>query len=847
MKNQKEFIKKVFGILLTGITLFSAFGCDNSEVKKTGDIKIWSAPSYVKIFQDKDYSAMDDYYSYYENGTFDVSMYKNEQEAGQIILTPTADVKEYTLELSKLVSSEGNELPIETMTVYNQKYVNVTIPSKSQTNSTLGMTPDALLPYETAVAYGENTIKANENQGLVVEIQTSEDTAAGVYTGTFKLKADGKTLNIPARVTVWDAVVSEENHLKTSFLMKPDKVFSAEMDSSFEMYEKYYEKLLEYRICATNMPMRDVKDFDEYLSQLKKYTANVKASTIQFFDCANSSWTDYDYNVFADSVIAIAEESLKDGVNYLSKLVYYLGMIDEPHITGTQHRVDPMLRNFAKARNRAIDYLTENKESYGATDEEFADVIEKIVNFPFVVTATHNDMYDYEWNEEQKRLEAEESGTEYVSNPDEAYKITFCPVFDGMNTPSQRENNRWEGMPAWWYGCNYPTNPYPNYHLDESLIPARVLSWMQYNYGIEGNLYWAVNDMSDKNVYDVVEKPENVYEDLANENALTKGEGFLVYPGKMYGLDNFVASMRLMSIRDGMEEYEILKATGEKCLEIASAAGYEDYDVNNTFSKLYAALYQGSKIMGDHNDFTVSRELLANFAVFADKGAIISDVNNKSFSTEVKIYVSDGTLKVNGEEGNYVAKGEGKEYTVEIMQTEKENYLVFTLEQGEQSNTFRMFVGGKKQAMDLSNVTFASNSTVNDLTSIVNSDGSVTFTVGALKNDKLSDKRQRIYFTGDLIANLLKKSAEVTAIVIEIENPGDAFELSVRYTGTRDPDSVMDFMTQTVTASGTTIVTIETGALKWDFGAINELRFYMAYANGSVEHTVTIKSVTLAY
>lgn len=848
MKDQKGVkAKKALALILMGITLLSAFGCNNSEPKETIDIKIWSAPSYVKILQDKDYSTIEEYSSYYTNDTFDVSMYKNEREAGQIILTPAVDVEEYSISLSKLLSVDGKELLPEAMTVYNQKYVDVSIPSKSQTNSILGMTPDALLPYETAVAYGENTIKANENQAIVVEIETSEETAAGVYTGTFKLKADGQEMDIPARVTVWDAVVSSENHLKTSFLMKTDKVFAAEMDASYEMYEKYYEKLLDYRICATNMPMHNVKDFDEYLSQLKKYTVNEKASTIQFFDCANSSWTDYDYNLFTDSLVAIAQESFEDGVNYLSKLVYYLGMIDEPHITGTQHRVDPMLRNFAKARNKAIDILTENKSDYKATDEEFNASVESIEKFPFIVTATHNDMYDYEWNEEQKRIEAAEKGEEYISNPDEEYKITFCPVFDGMNTPSQRENNRWEGMPAWWYGCNYPTNPYPNYHLDEALIPARVVSWMQYNYGIEGNLYWAVNDMSDKNVYDVIEKPENVYEDLANESALTKGEGFLVYPGKMYGLDNFVPSMRLMNIRDGMEEYEVLKATGEKCQTVANAAGYVNYDINSTFSKLYAALYQGSKIMGDHNDFEVSRELLANFAVFADKGTIIANVNNKSFSTEVKIYVSNGVLEVNGKEADFVARGDGKEYTVEIMQTEKENYLTFTLTQGERKNTFRMFVGGKKQAMNLSDVTFTTNEIVNDLSSVVNQDGSMTFTVGAVKKEDLSDKRQRIYFTGNVIKNTLKKNAGVTAIAIEIENPDEAFELSVLYAGTRDPDSIMDFGTHTIKANGTTLVTIETGALKWDFGAISQLLFYMGYEDTTKAHTITIKSVTLTY
>ena len=843
-------LKKITSLTLAGISALSLVGCSNGDgdnTLKVGNIDIWSAPAYVKVFQDKDYSDDEAYSSFYALDGLEVFTYKNEQEAGQIILTPDYDVKEYDISLAKLVSSDGTEFPLSAMTVYNQKYVEVSAPSRTQTNSTMGMTPDALLPFETAKEFGENVVSKDKNQGIVVEFSTPENQTAGIYTGTFTLSADGKDYSVPVSLTVWDAVVSSENNLKTSFLVKQDKVFSAEMDASYEMYEKYYEKLLDYRICATNMPLHNVKDFNEYLSQLKKYTKDARASTIQFFDVSNSSWTDYDYDVFEDKIVEIAEESFTDGVNYLKKLVYYLGMIDEPHITNTQHRVDPMLRCFAKARNAAMRTLNKNRAEYNVSDELFSAVIERIENFPFVVTATHADLYDYEWNEQQKRLDAEANGETYVSNPDEEYKITFCPVFDGMNTETQRENNRLDGLEGWWYGCDYPTDPYPNYHLDETLIPARVLSWMQYNYGITGNLYWAVNNMSDQNEYKVTEVPENVYDDLANENVATKGEGFLVYPGKLYGLDNFVPSLRLTAIRDGMEEYEILRATGEVCDKIATQAGYENYEINNTFTKLYESLYQGSKITGDHNDFTVSRQLLATFAVFANKGVLIADVKNKSYSTEVKVFVQDGSIQVNGVEPEFIQRAGGKEYTVEVAQTKTENYLTFSFIKDGKTDVFNMFVGGKKAALKLDKITFGSNAVVNDVTTLINSDGSVTVTVGALKKDDLDDKRQRIYFSGDEIENNLKKSKNVSAIVIEIENLGQAFDLSVRYTGTRDTATILDFLTQEIPANATSVVTIETGALKWDFGAINELRFYMDYKDVFTEHSVTIKAITLTY
>jgi hypothetical protein len=123
----------------------------------------------------------------------------------------------------------------------------------------------------------------------------------------------------------------------------------------------------------------------------------------------------------------------------------------------------------------------------------------------------------------------------------------------------------------------------------------------------------------------------------------------------------------------------------------------------------------------------------------------------------------------------------------------------------------------------------------------------VTLNVGALKKQDVSDKRLRAYLKGDILENELKKSKGVMAIIIEIENPGDEFELSVSYTGTRSNGALMDFLTEKVEANSSTSITIETSALKWDFGAISEMRFYLDYADVSVAHTFTIKSITLTY
>jgi hypothetical protein len=304
-----------------------------------------------------------------------------------------------------------------------------------------------------------------------------------------------------------------------------------------------------------------------------------------------------------------------------------------------------------------------------------------------------------------------------------------------------------------------------------------------------------------------------------------------------------------VAIRDGMEEYEVLRAAGETCKGIANAAGYTDFDINTTFSKLYQALYEGTKVIGDANSFATARELLSNFALFAKKGTIVTDVVNKSFSTLVKVFVSDGTLMIDGKEADYELKADGKEYTVEIQQTETANYLNFTLDQNGEKSVFKMLVGGKKQALKLSDLSFSSNEKINEIDTVKNQDGSVTVAMGGVKlkddGSHWDDERQRIYLSGDLLSKNLKKSQGVTAIIIEIENPGDAFDLLIRYTGTRKPDDVLDFIEQRVSANGTTIITIETAALAWDFGAVNELRFYLQYDDVYSEREITIKSIVV--
>ncbi len=810
---------------LISLSAFVAGSCKNTENENNQNLMIWTAPSYVKILQDIDYSQDDEYQNYYQQKTLEVSMFKNEKEGGQIILTPTQSVAEYDIEISDLTSTSGAKIPKEATTVFNQKYVDVTLASPSMTVATVGMNPDAFLPFDVAVEYKENKIEENDNQGIYVEYN-SKDVEEGVYTGNYTIKADGETYTLPVKVTVWGAEVPTKNNLRTSFLLRRAELLQTELDGSYDIFYNYYDSFLDYRINCTDLAYDSL---DDYAKLLRKYYADERVSTIQFPFFENAHWTEYDYEKLANNFNYVTSLCFEDGINYYDKMYYYMSMIDEPHLTKTEDKVAPIYKNLARTSNEHIRSLRDNRANYEVSDELFENVILAIENFEWVLTSTYREDFLYENNKSNPE------------NPDEEYKITWCPLYTGYNTPSSREDHAHEGMREWWYGCDWPGDPYPTYHLDDKILTARLCSWMQYNYNVEGNLYWRVNWAGDVSHLGVNEPLENPY-DITNERMKANGEGFLVYPGKPYGLDTFVPSFRLISVRDGMEDYEILKATGDKCGAIAKEVGYVDYDPNSSFASLYASLYQDAKIIGDDKDFAISREMLAKLATFAEKGTIIADIENKLTSTLVTVYSKSGTVKVNGSEPAYTEKEGGKEYVIEVKQNQAENNLVFTLEQDGETDEFSMYVGGKKAEINVKNITYSALEKNSNTVASEKMEDGVKVTLGVAPTGVT---QQIVRMNGDAIKNVLKSG--VTSIQIELLNAEtDAFMLEIGYIGDKSP-VVYKMATTYKVESGATLITINVGTLDWkSLRAIKELRFYMTF-DEMKERQIKVKSISLTY
>lgn len=156
----------------------------------------------------------------------------------------------------------------------------------------------------------------------------------------------------------------------------------------------------------------------------------------------------------------------------------------------------------------------------------------------------------------------------------------WCAVsafFD--QTQAQMRAKQRQGQEGWWYVCCGPGAPYANFFVDFKAVEHRLLFWQQKKYRLQGLLYWSTTYWDPRSTKDP-------WQDIATVKWIGDkiyGDGSLMYPGKQVGVDGPVSSIRLETIRDGLEDYEYLtlleKAKGRRAVDAAIANVVTDMKV----------------------------------------------------------------------------------------------------------------------------------------------------------------------------------------------------------------------------------------------------------------------------
>ena len=261
-------------LLLVGLcaTVFSSAAempSDPSEVYEVQtapyedeSLQLWFEHSFKKVMtSDTTHSGMD---------TYSVYMGKNEIENAQFVLYSEETKTKLRATVSDFTDAYGNTVDAE---IYYQMYVTLedlyleNYPGATAENSFIreGEQPDPMIPLKTINVFQLN---AGKSQAFYIRLTTTEDTESGWYSAQLDIKNSSGQIIKTATVYayVWDFTIDEKTELKTA-------VYMGDVNG---MYEKWYNYLLENRICAMDVP-GELTSSNEYLTNERVSAIRVSA------------------------------------------------------------------------------------------------------------------------------------------------------------------------------------------------------------------------------------------------------------------------------------------------------------------------------------------------------------------------------------------------------------------------------------------------------------------------------------------------------------------------------------------------------------------------------------------
>ena len=632
-------------ILMFVMSLLLA-GCRKEETKQENpaETKVWSTYSTVKVLRNQRSGVS---YDELEMGV-DIQMMRNETEGTQLIITAAEDIAAYDLIISELKDENGNVIGKEDISVYHQRYLETKYNFNTLNEDiVLGdYVPDMLLPLDIAVEYGENTVSAGNNQGITVEVSTTEETVPGIYTGTFQLQMDDESIDVPVRVEVWDIAYEGRREFQSCFLIYANSLLAGEYEVSDELLERYQEFFLDYKV-------------DTYVIRNDNSTENLVKEAVTFFDnnnynsicipkimCAN-----YTYDcAHADEIIEYIKEIVKissEEKPYFEYLYIYPSYFDEVDQRSGQYNefVNVFKKDgeWQKTLERAVQEVRAMPEYQAFSAELKKRVDESITQLQAVIPSGSR---------------AKEEGW-----LEELY-VTFCPVIDQLDEDHnaqryarQAEEKNFGNL--WAYTCISPKYPYPTFHTDDGNLGTRVTGWMLKRQNVNGYLYWAVN------VYEGIQGTTDAnvdpYETAERAGDQCGGDGFLCYPGTKYGSEYPFASNRLVAFRDTMDDYDMLSIYEALLEEKAALYGIE-VDFQDCVEDLYNTVFHGTLYYSDDALVVAAREKLAQrILALQDEMTLVAVPETNG----IRLYATSDTLKIDGSAVSGTACTGGYEYIIE--------------------------------------------------------------------------------------------------------------------------------------------------------------------------------------
>lgn len=583
-------------------------------------LTVKTANSVERVMRNADISALSD-------GAIAISAAKNEYEGGQFFVRSATAIDSYTVSVSDLTGTNGI-IPQENITIYAEIYTNV-MEKPYGGNLPTGEYPDALIPFSFIEEKGENSIPADGNQGFFVDVKVPETAAAGTYQGTVQFLSDAGNAEIPVSLTVYDFALPQDRAMQTSYLIWPDWLLDGELDNTLEKQKDYFEMLLDYNISAFitpyGFPVQGTEAFTEFLTE---YYDRLSAYAFPYRSMESRYVLDTEY--LEGYLEAVAQKSMEDGKNYFEKAYYYFDtMYDEPN--------DEKLANLVSiltAADNTESAVAERLETQFGGDAEKAELLQAVtqslLGIKHVIPALGQSLDTYDLRQ---------------------YDINPCPAYSSLRDTKSLEyfSAMTEERGVFTYGCiNNDTYPLPTYQINDYLMTMRDMFWSDYEYGFTGDLYWCVNGYNNWQAYAGDRYGRlNDHFHTASHDGISNGDGYLLYPGLLYGSDQPFPSLRLVAKRDGIDDYEYMVLLEEEYAALSAEYGNADLSAREVVAFLNRSILGRNASKLDSSNLFAARETLAALIGAAKDGIAFGNIEVSDGRTEYDLYTHDGvTLTV---------------------------------------------------------------------------------------------------------------------------------------------------------------------------------------------------------
>ena len=602
-------------------------------------VDVWSTYGATKVLQNAKNN--DSYHNL--GGGISFSMMKNESEGSQLVLTAKRNVSSYELVGEDLKDDDGNVISKEDISIYHQKYVEITKRANAEMNPAFAVgdyIPDMLLDMDKAVEYKENAIKAGENQSVYVEVKTKSDTKAGTYKGNFTLKVNGAKVSVPVSVTVWDFGFEGKSDFKSTFLLYTWGLLHGEYDCSDEIILNYMETALKYDICIYPVGTFDynaedeVSTYDGFIDYVvDTYERSDAFNTIivpvalggDFKAYSSDGQPSGDSQSILKYLNGLLERSTPEKP-YLDHVVFYVSGLDEADMRPADWAKSKNIFGVGGEIDQLYSYLSaeiKKSDAYKGFSADYqAKIVTAVENVPMVFT-----------------------NVGFMSDAVGVYdSATFCPLIDNFADPIQAEKyaeaaQKYNNGNLWTYTCTGCQYPYPSFHIDDYNYGNRAAGLMYKYYNVNGFLYWQTAQYYPSAYgFDTFLDP---YTMAGRSGLIWNGEGCLFYPGAKYGSKNPFPSTRLVTYRDSMEDYKMISVLENLLNEYAEKKNIEKIDVNDYLADVYASVFCNAEYYLDDSLVYAAREELARRIISLKNGVLIE---NKKTSVTINSFSDSASL-----------------------------------------------------------------------------------------------------------------------------------------------------------------------------------------------------------